>query len=420
MGTDKIKISTDEVYSSGVDNKLKSQDAIARAQQHYQQQISAAQQVSAIKATVPGKTSIWYNAIFYMALFGLIGGIIAWGTAELVHDEDTQRRQFGLFLQIEGRIIGQHQNGEISGAKAMESLDKLKAAFADNPYVVIYSDPNIDEKQTREAIDQLREKDKAKSMLRGMVWLGLIGIFIAVSISAAEHVVSRNWRAVGINSCIALFLGVLGAVIVSLFINELYNALLGDSVDRGMGRQMLARSIAWGVLGMFLAIAPGIVIRNWKRFFIGLVGGLAGGLLGGLLFDPIAEVTDSGVLSRLVGIVGIGVFAAVGTGLIERAVRTGWLKVVSGLIAGKQFILYRNPTNIGSSPQCEIYLFKDTQVAPRHASIHLVPGGCEIENTAPGMPSFVNGQAVSRKRLRSGDQIQIGSTVFEFEEKERH
>jgi len=82
MGTDKIKISTDEVYSSGVDNKLKSQDAIARAQQHYQQQISAAQQVSAIKATVPGKTSIWYNAIFYMALFGLIGGIIAWGTSE--------------------------------------------------------------------------------------------------------------------------------------------------------------------------------------------------------------------------------------------------------------------------------------------------------------------------------------------------
>jgi hypothetical protein len=250
-----------------------------------------------------------------------------------------------------------------------------------------------------------------------MIWMGVIGIFVAMFLSVAEHVVGRNWRAVGINGAVGVFLGVVGGVIVSLFINQLYNAMGGGHEDSSMGKQMLARSIGWGILGLFLAIAPGIVMRSWKRLLIGLAGGFLGGLLGGLLFDPIAKVADSATLSRAIAIIGIGLVAALGTGLIERAAKTGWLKVVAGLIAGKQFILYRNPTNIGSSPQCEIYLFKDTQVAPRHAAIHAVSGGFEIEGTAPG--TFVNGQVVSRKRLRMGDRIQVGSTVFEFQEKEK-
>ena len=32
-----------------------------------------------------------------------------------------------------------------------------------------------------------------------------------------------------------------------------------------------------------------------------------------------------------------------------------------GLIAGKQFVLYRDPTYIGSAPNCHVYLFKDPQ-----------------------------------------------------------
>jgi pSer/pThr/pTyr-binding forkhead associated (FHA) protein len=79
-------------------------------------------------------------------------------------------------------------------------------------------------------------------------------------------------------------------------------------------------------------------------------------------------------------------------------------------------VLYRNPTIIGSSPQCEIYLFKDPQVGPRHAAIH-VGRGFEIEALQPGCGTFVNGQAVSRTRLRNGDQVQIGSTTFVFQEK---
>ena len=62
-------------------------------------------------------------------------------------------------------------------------------------------------------------------------------------------------------------------------------------------------------------------------------------------------------------LVAIGVVTALATALVENAAKTGWLRVLTGLIAGKQFILYRNPTYVGSSPDCEIYLFKDKLVA---------------------------------------------------------
>jgi len=71
---------------------------------------------------------------------------------------------------------------------------------------------------------------------------------------------------------------------------------------------------------------------------------------------------------------------------------------------------------IGSSTQCQIYLFKDPNIKPRPAAIHLAPGGLELEDLASGTGTFVNGKVVSRVRLHNGDQIQIASTAFVFQE----
>jgi hypothetical protein len=186
-----------------------------------------------------------------------------------------------------------------------------------------------------------------------------------------------------------------------------------------MAQQVMARAIGWAILGLFLSAAPGVVLRNWKRFGIGLAGGFMGGLLGGLLFDLIGRVTSSNLASRFVAIVAIGFIAGLGTGLIEKAAKTGWVRVIAGLIAGKQFIIYKNPTYIGSSPQCEIYLFKDPRVGPRHAAIHAVPGGYEIEDLRSPTGTFVNGKPVTRTRLHKNDQVQVSTTVFQFQEKAR-
>jgi hypothetical protein len=170
-------------------------------------------------------------------------------------------------------------------------------------------------------------------------------------------------------------------------------------------------------VGSFLLIAPGLLMRNFKKLIVGLVGGFAGGAIGGALLAPIASLTGNEMISRGIAFVAIGLVAGAATGLIENAAKTGWVKVIQGFIAGKQFILYRATTYIGSSPDCHIYLFKDPAIGRRHAAVHIVPGGFDLEDLPLGTPTFVNGKPVNRVRLKTGDQIQIGSTAFTFQEK---
>ena len=77
-------------------------------------------------------------------------------------------------------------------------------------------------------------------------------------------------------------------------------------------------------------------------------------------------------------------------------------------------MIYKNPTQLGSSPKCEIYLFKDPEVSPRHAAIHKVAGGHEIEDLGSASGTLVNGKPVTRTRLRGGDEIRIGETTLKF------
>jgi pSer/pThr/pTyr-binding forkhead associated (FHA) protein len=110
----------------------------------------------------------------------------------------------------------------------------------------------------------------------------------------------------------------------------------------------------------------------------------------------------------------IGAATGLMIGLVELVAREAWVKLQSGPIAGKEFVLYRNPTWIGSSPKCEIYLFKDSQVAPRHAAIHKAGEHYELEDQGSAVGTLVGGTRVRRCRLRDRDRIQVGQTDLEF------
>ncbi len=68
---------------------------------------------------------------------------------------------------------------------------------------------------------------------------------------------------------------------------------------------------------------------------------------------------------------------------------------------------------IGSSPKSEIYLFKDPTVAPKHAAINGV-GGEFLLTALNGATVLINGTPVRQQRLRNGDQIRVGNTIFLF------
>lgn len=146
-----------------------------------------------------------------------------------------------------------------------------------------------------------------------------------------------------------------------------------------------------------------------------MIGGFIGGAIGGALFDPINHATSNEVLSRMVAVTVIAMLIALCIATVENVAKKGWLKVVEGLIAGKQFIIYRNPTIIGSHPHCEVFLFKDNAVLRHHAMLYIVPAGYELEDLGSGR-TLVNDRPINRVRLRNGDRIRIGRTRFTFHE----
>jgi hypothetical protein len=467
MADEKLTITRDQLYSPEVDEKLKQQEARARAAQHTRWQADAH-----LPLPAPRRRRFWYNPVLTMAFFGLLGGLSAWGIGEViirrmdaskfVQEADAADRfvvEAKELAQEEDKLLARAQRGELTRPQLREAQAKLyrahaanplaKAALEElelvqraergelnqvqfnearaklspptstNPLIAILLKKGLTEQEREMLFKALVDKEMPRLRILEMLFLCAVGVCLAFFLAVADPVLGRNWRAVTVNGSVGILLGMIGGALVALFINTLYHSLGGGRLDSRLGQQMLARTICWGVLGLFLAIAPGVALRSWKRLAIGLAGGLIGGLLGGLLFDPLGEMTHSGLPARLLALTAIGVLSGAGTGLIEQAARRGWLYVTAGLIAGKQFILYRNPTFIGSSPRCEVYLFKDPDISPQHAALHQIPGGFELEDFGSATGTRVNGRPVKRRRLRGGDQVQIGSTCLLFQEKAR-
>jgi pSer/pThr/pTyr-binding forkhead associated (FHA) protein len=69
---------------------------------------------------------------------------------------------------------------------------------------------------------------------------------------------------------------------------------------------------------------------------------------------------------------------------------------------------------IGRSRDCSIFL-EDLTVSRLHATIRQLPdGGYELEDHQSATGTFVNGQPVSRCRLKPGDTVQIGTSKLTF------
>ena len=180
---------------------------------------------------------------------------------------------------------------------------------------------------------------------------------------------------------------------------------------------VMMRAFGWAFVGALLALGQGIVSRSAKKMRNATIGGFLGGLLGGVLFDPISAGLGAGWASRFVAIAVIGTATGALIGLVENLLKDAWLRVVAGRLTGKQFVIYRNPTMIGSSPKSDIYLFKDATVEPQHAAISNDGHGHFIQDYGTPAGTLVNGRRVSNQRLRSGDTIQVGATQFQYSEK---
>ena len=407
----KITISWDELRTRRVEQRLGQMDALKRNREYAS--LTGAPEPPA----APRLRGLWYNTVVYMSVFGLLGGLLAWGCGALLHFRPSARLEAAELMQAATEIRRAADAARITPHEKTAMLDQLARDGRRNPYFVVFMDESMSDADKQARVRAVAARDRKKQFISDVLAFGVSGMLLAVFLAVAEPAVSRNLPGSIVNGSVGATMGLIGGVVVALFAERLYHALGGSDGSIATARQILARVAQWAVVGLFLTIAPGILMRNVKKLLCGIAGGVIGGVVGGLLFDPIAIAFQSPDVSRLIGLCAIGAVAGAASGMIENAAKSGWLKVTQGLIAGKQFILYRNPTFIGSSPENQIYLFKDQQVGRRHAAVHIVNGGFELEDLPLGAETLVNGRPVTRARLRNGDQVQVGATRFLFQEK---
>ncbi|HEV7374101.1 MAG TPA: FHA domain-containing protein [Pyrinomonadaceae bacterium] len=351
-----VRISREDVFHPRVDSALAHQKALAR-----QGQPVAEQPISPLRRLL-------LSNLFHLPLAGLLGGLTAWlilepfwddndlvttGSAGVIFYFPLTVTLIVLFIYISNAITSRKLRGNLGRWAAGLGLTLLFSFLAYLP----------------------------------ISWI----------LAAVNNLFADEWKAVaGLRSITALPSGFfIGCIIV--------------------------RSWLWTIMGAALGLGMNLVRSTSAQLRASVMGGVVGGTLGGILFDPINRFllpnAEKGSLMRVVGrsVVGlcVGVFVAVG----ERLGRVGWVRVQTGPLAGKAFILYRNPTVIGSSPHSDIYLFKDAGIAPTHAAIYRVGSSYEVEALDAKSATFVNGREVRRQRLSSADQISVSNTILDFEER---
>jgi hypothetical protein len=243
---------------------------------------------------------------------------------------------------------------------------------------------------------------------------------ICVAFAAAESVAEHSMQKTFTRGLLALGLGIVLGFVFYFVANLLY-AIGIHAVEEAGGQYVpsnpalwFVRSIAWMVFGVTGGLVYGIAGQSGKKCVYGLLGGMLGAGLGGFVFDPISLLTGGAGPSRCIGMMIFGASTGVAIGLVESALKNRWLYVSGGPLAGKQFILYKPVTQLGSQQSNDIYLFKDPSIGPVHAKIEL--RGQQTVLTAIGS-TFVAGQPVSQRILRSGELIQIGRYTFQYHEK---
>lgn len=211
-----------------------------------------------------------------------------------------------------------------------------------------------------------------------------------------------------------LFLGIfLGALFG--YIGAMLGATIGSAIVAPMnGAHILTggapifiripiRILALAPIGALLGLGIGASSLNTKRALTGAIGGLIGGLIGAALFDPLGDVFGSlvhnmtgqsevGIFGRALYCILLGAGVGLFVGLVENYTKTAWLRLRLGRNEGKEWPVNGPVTVIGRGEMCQVPLFGDSAVAPKHATISKHADQYIITDEGSQAGTYVNGQ----------------------------
>jgi hypothetical protein len=315
------------------------------------------------------KTPFFYNPIFYYTLAATLGAVVVWGISEPFYEERRRGIPFISDYILFGPVAG------------------MLGLSIGTVYGIVNRN------------------------IKKMLYCGIVGAGVGLGVTLLTTFIADI--GFGITSQIAM-----------AFMRDSEHVIKpGEFPLTGMAFFifMCGRGIAWSIISMGAGLGLGVALKSKKLLLNGFVGGMVGGLLGGLFFDPISRFitlhSGNAWLSRCVGFIAVGVFVGFFIGLFENLSKEAWFQMLKGPLSGKQFILFKSPMIIGSSPKSDVYLFKDPDIAPIHASVSKAGSKYLLKDEGSDKGTFVNGKKVDKYILQHSDTITIGEAVLRYSEK---
>ncbi|MGA2765994.1 MAG: FHA domain-containing protein [Spirochaetia bacterium] len=171
----------------------------------------------------------------------------------------------------------------------------------------------------------------------------------------------------------------------------------------------VSRAIGWAVLGIFVGAGEGVRALSSKKIAVGALGGLLGGIVGGFALEYSRLLLPGFAFFRLLGLVILGLAIGFFYGLIEQGMSFGVLRILTGGLKGKEYLLTQKRMRIGKSARNEISLPAYEDLADVQADIRIKKGEPVLTNLEPRMALLVNEEKVQEKKLKFGDVIKVGS-----------
>ncbi len=283
MENQKLVVTWDDLQSRKVETRISEQKAMERNRAYAKLDADAVPET-----TGPSRPKLIYNSIVYMAAFGILGGLLAWGSGVALQFKPATEAEAADLIHEMQKVTAARDTGRSSADEADQALALIRADGQDNPYFEIETDPKLSqaERDTRES--EIAARDRAKEFISNALIFGICGMLIAACLAVAEPLTQRNFASALTNGSVAALLGLLGGLASAMFIYVLRQTAGPRHLTESM-----VQTGSWGILGLFLVAGAGVVMRNPKKLAIGMAGGLIGGLIGGALFEPVRRLTDS-------------------------------------------------------------------------------------------------------------------------------
>jgi len=259
--------------------------------------------------------------------------------------------------------------------------------------------------------------NRLPSAAQAVVVGGLVGAAIGTAVNVAAALGGGGMAKLGSRAVIGGIGGGLGGSLGAILGNTLYG------LGAGSGFGWLFRGVGWMLMGIGIGVVDGIQEGSFAKIRNGLIGGAIGGLVGGLLFDPMVSLiaSASGMSSRAVAFVVLGLAIGGGVGLAQVVMREAWLTVVDGYRPGRQLLLTRPITVLGRGEHLPLPFIGAMNHGIAIEQLRIVrnqDGGFMLEDLGGGSVTAVNRQSVrGPARLRDGDVVQLGPNAIRFNER---